>query len=215
MFYAYLRPVDDEVGQPVLIGHGVAPVGSRYLQGSGGLEATGNELDLAIEGPGFFRVAGDAGQTEYTRAGNFRTDGGGQLVTPGGRHLLATTGRVTVPPGTVAVKVDAEGRITAESATGAPTLLGQLQLARFPNPAGLEAVGGNLFRATAASGSPGLATPGTGGVGRIAQGFIEGSNVQLIDEIVGLIAAQRAYELNSRAVQSADEMMHIASTLRR
>jgi len=216
VFYAQLVPVDSPDQDLMQVGHGVIPAGIRRFMTMGTLEATGNELDWAIHGKGFFRVGYAAqGPVEYTRAGNFGLDPGGRVVSPGGRYLLGSGGFITAPAETVAISVDAGGEVSAELADGSRSRIGQVQLALFPNPAGLEARGENLFRATPSSGEPILSSPGEGGGGTLAQGFLERSNVALIDEIVGLISAQRAYELNSRVVQAADEMLGMANNLRR
>jgi flagellar basal-body rod protein FlgG len=136
-------------------------------------------------------------------------------VAPGGRYLLGSEGFLTVPAETVAISVEAGGQVTAVRGDGTRSSVGQLQLALFPNPAGLEARGDNLYRATPSSGEAVLRAPQAGGAGALAQGFLERSNVELIDEIVGLITAQRAYELNSRVVHAADEMLGMANNLRR
>ncbi|MEW6522483.1 MAG: flagellar basal-body rod protein FlgG [Bacillota bacterium] len=215
VFYAFLRPVDDP-DDLIQVGHGVVPAAVRRAMTAGNLESTGNELDLAVEGKGFFRVSyGATGLVEYTRSGAFGLDHSGRLVTADGRYLLGAGGPLTVPSGAVAINVGPDGRVTARLENGSISNIGQLQLALFPNPAGLEARGENVYRATTSSGQPAVHSPMTGGAGRLAQGFLERSNVQLIDEIVGLISAQRAYELNSKVVQSADEMLGIANNLRR
>lgn len=216
VFYSLLVPVDAPEQDLMQVGHGVIPAGIRRFMTMGSLEQTGNELDLAIQGKGFFRVGYTAGgPVEFTRAGNFGLNAAGRIVGPGGRYLLGSEGFLTVPAETVAISVEAGGQVTAVRGDGTRSSVGQLQLALFPNPAGLEARGDNLYRATPSSGEAVLRAPQAGGAGAVAQGFLERSNVELIDEIVGLITAQRAYELNSRVVHAADEMLGMANNLRR
>lgn len=202
-------------GQPlgVSIGGGVRPIAAQRLFDAGALQHTGQPLDLAISGPGFFRLQGPAGEY-YTRAGSFRRDAEGHLVDAGGRRLLGAAGPVQLPAGAEAVTIDAEGRISVTVGAEAMTA-GQLELVQFTNPGGLLAVGDSLFAATAQSGAQFLGPAGGPGQGQIVQGYLEQSNVEVLAEMVGLITAQRVYELNSRVVQGADEMLGLANNLRR
>lgn len=190
------------------IGSGVRPVGTTKLFTPGTPEQTGNPLDIMIEGDGFFRVTLPDGGTRYTRDGAFRIDANGQLVT--GDGLLMDPG-ISIPsdvsPSSIAIGAD--GTITGQS-TGDPnnlTNIGQIQLSTFPNPAGLSSEGGNLFAATPASGTEIQGAPRTNGMGALRGSFLERSNVEVVTELISLISAQRAYEVNSRAIRAGDEML--------
>jgi len=187
------------------VGSGTEVAGSLKIFRQGELVQTGNPYDLAISGEGFFRVKLGSGEFRYSRDGSFRPDGQGRMVNAQG-HMLDPP--VTIPPGTLEVIVGEDGTVATRRSEGEPpTQLTTLQLFRFPNPAGLKAVGGNLYAATASSGPETSAVPGVDGTGMIRQASIERSNVQIVDELVGLIMAQRNYEINSRAIRVSDEMM--------
>lgn len=197
----------------IQIGHGVRLVSTQKMYTEGNLQQTGNQLDMAIEGNGFFQVTMPDGTLGYTRDGSFKTDGNGRIVTSDG-YLLEPA--ITIPANTTAINVSADGRISATvSGQTAPQDLGQLQLATFINPAGLTSIGRNLLQETAASGAPTVTNPGTDAAGTIAQQYLEMSNVQVVDEMVNMIVAQRAYELNSKAVQTCDDMLSTAASLKR
>jgi flagellar basal-body rod protein FlgG len=190
-------------GLQVGLGVKVAATTRNFSQGS--LQQTGNSFDLAIKGPGFFQVQMPDGTTAYTRDGAFQVDSAGALVTNAG---YAVQPGITVPPGALSVTVSDTGIVSATlSGQAAPQTLGTLQLASFINQGGLEPRGGNLYAETAASGSPTTAAPGTTGHGTLQQGFVEGSNVNVVEELVSMIATQRAYELNSKAIQASDQML--------
>ena len=178
--------------------------------------ATNNPYDMMITGDGYFLVETEAGEELYTRAGNFQVDNEGNLVTSAG-HRLAPG--ITIPEGTVQFSVGSDGTASASviGSSGATEErdLGQIELARFGNPSGLSALGGNYFRATEASGEAIKGAPGEEGLGAIQQGILEGSNVDVAEELVGMITAQRSYELSSKVIQTADEMMSTAVNLRR
>ncbi|ACG73731.1 flagellar basal-body rod protein FlgG [Anaeromyxobacter sp. K] len=194
------------------VGLGVRTGSTVRNFGQGELLTTGNALDLAIEGDGFFRVQRPDGSLAYTRAGNFRVDAAGRLVTARGEVVDP---EITFPPETTRVTVDADGTVRAQVAgREAPQELGRLELCTFPNPGGLEAAGGNLLLQTAASGEAVDARPGEQGAGTLAQGFLEGANVKAVEEMIDMIATQRAYELNSRVVQTADQMLQRLTSLR-
>ncbi|WP_437192238.1 flagellar basal-body rod protein FlgG [Planctomicrobium sp. SH527] len=196
------------------IGSGVRAVGTAKVFTPGNIEQTNNPLDVSVEGDGFFSVQLPNQQTRYTRAGAFRMDATGQLVTPDG-YLLNPP--ITIQNGVdlTTLNIGTDGTISA-SLAGTPdsvVTLGQIQLARFSNPAGLSSEGGNLYAATPASGTPTLANPGTNGMGFLRQGALEGSNVEVVTELIGLISAQRAYEINSRAIRAGDEMLSTSANI--
>ncbi|MCY7315350.1 MAG: flagellar basal-body rod protein FlgG [Rubrivivax sp.] len=190
-------------GLQVGLGVRAAATTRNYSQGS--LQQTGGNLDIAIKGQGFFQVQMPDGTTGYTRDGAFQVDANGALVTSTG---YAVQPGITVPANALSVTVAADGTVNATvSGQVAPQTLGQLQLASFINPAGLDARGGNLFSETAASGTPNAGAPNSTGLGALQQGFVEGSNVNVVEELVSMIATQRAYELNSKAIQTSDQML--------
>lgn len=181
----------------------------RMLNIQGPLANTGNKLDLAVNGSGWFQVSGPDGETLYTRAGAFNTNASGQIVTADGYALEPS---ITVPDGTTDIHINAGGQVYAHT-LGLPdmTEIGQVSLANFANPAGLTAMGGNLFQVSEASGEAVTGVPGSASFGTIAQGYLEGSNVDPVKEITDLIAAQRAYEMNSKVIQAADDMAGVVS----
>ncbi len=189
----------------VQIGQGTRTVSTTHMHSQGSLQQTEGPLDVAIEGAGYFQVQRPNGTLAYTRSGNLKTDAQGQLVTADG---LAIDPNITIPPDAVSVTISADGLISATTAgQTAAQEVGQLQLANFANPAGLEAIGRSLYVPTNASGEPIVATPGQEGLGTVAQGFLEGSNVQVVTEMIDLITSQRAYEVNQKVIESADEML--------
>jgi flagellar basal body rod protein FlgG len=191
------------VEQADVRGGGVQATGTSPLPG-GPLVPSGRPLDLALQGGGFFVLEDGAGERLYTRAGNFQADAQGNLVDPGGRTVA---GGINLPPETASVHVTPGGQVQALSAGGEMLAQGQLQTATFGNPAGLEAVGGNAFRATAASGPPLLGEPGQPGVGRVVSGALRGSGTDLTRSMVDLITDQRTFEANTKSIQTADEML--------
>jgi flagellar basal-body rod protein FlgG len=192
------------------VGLGVRPVGISKIFSQGEYVNTENEMDLAIEGKGFFKVMSN-GIEYYTRAGNFQVDKDGFITTPNGDRLQP---EFTIPPQAMSFSVDTSGKITVFGPDNAQLSTGQLSLYTFPNQGGLSSVGRNLFLPTQASGDPAEGSPGVDGVGTVAQGFIEVSNVNVVEEMVNMIIAQRAYELNSKAIQTADAMMERAYQLK-
>ncbi len=187
------------------VGLGVRPVATSRTFTQGNLQQTGNNLDLAIKGQGFFQVQRADGSTAYTRDGAFQVDANGQLVTNNGE--LVQPG-ISVPANAKSLTIAADGTVSASVPGQAqPQVLGQLQLASFVNAAGLEPLGGNLFGETAASGAPNAGEPGADGLGQLQQGFVETSNVNVVEELVAMIQTQRAYELNSKAIQTSDQML--------
>lgn len=186
-------------------GLGVRTAASTRNFNQGSLQQTGNNFDVAIKGQGFFQVQLPDGSTGYTRDGGLQVDAAGQIVTNAGYTVQPG---ITVPANATVVTITDTGLVSATIPNQAtPQPLGQIQLATFINPAGLEARGGNLYAETAASGTPNAAAPGSGGTGTLLQGFVEGSNVNVVEELVSMIATQRAYELNSKAIQTSDQML--------
>jgi flagellar basal-body rod protein FlgG len=191
------------------LGSGVQMTGTARVNIQGALSATDNPLDVAIEGEGFFQVARPDGTTGYTRAGNFSLSAEGKIVTSDG---LALQPEISVPEGATSVTIGADGTVSAQLAgETAPTELGKIELARFVNPSGLAALGGNLFAETAASGTPQVGTAGLDGRGSLRQGSLEGSNVNVVQELVDMIETQRAYEVNSKMISATDEMLRNAN----
>lgn len=196
----------------IQLGLGVKPAAVYRINDQGSLEITDNSFDLAVNGKGFFQVELPNGDTGYTRAGAFQLSPDGDLVTPDG--FMVQPG-ITVPEDAVSVTVNADGEVWVNlDGQVNPQLVGQIELARFPNEAGLEAIGDNLFLETQASGGANVAVPGSPGFGSILQGALENSNVDVVKEITNMISAQRAYEMNSRVIQASDEMMQVASQMR-
>jgi flagellar basal-body rod protein FlgG len=187
------------------VGLGVAPVATVRLFTNGSLQQTGNSLDLAVNGRGFFQILLPDGTIGYTRDGAFQLDSQGQMVTALGYQLQPG---ITIPADAITITIGGDGTVSVtQPGSSSPTQVGTLQLADFINPAGLQSRGDNLFLETAASGPPNVNQPGTNGLGVINQGFVETSNVSVTEELVNLITAQRAFEINSRAVQTSDEML--------
>ena len=206
------RGRDATVPEGAQVGLGVRTASIRSLQIQGALTNTGNTLDLAINGLGWFQVTNANGDTIYTRDGAFNTNGQGQLVTTDG---FTVTPSVTIPANATNINVSQSGMITATVAGQATAqTLGQLTLANFVNDAGLQALGDNLFQQTAASGQPTVGVPGDTAFGVIQQGYLEASNVDPVTEITNLISAQRAYEMNSKVIQAADQMSGTITNIR-
>ncbi len=190
----------------VQIGLGVQTSAVYMIAEQGSLVATDNSLDLAIQGDGYFQVSLPSGDTAYSRAGSLQLSPTGEIVTADG---LTIQPGITIPANALSVSINASGEVLVQiDGQVAPQNVGQLQLASFLNPAGLQALGDNLFRETAASGTATVGVPGAAGFGQLLQGFLEASNVNTVTEITNLIAAQRAYEMNSRVISTADEMMN-------
>ncbi|WP_066779989.1 flagellar basal-body rod protein FlgG [Sphingomonas sp. CCH5-D11] len=203
---------ETKVPTGIQIGAGVKTGGIYRISEQGALQQTDNRYDVAVQGRGYFQVTMPSGETAYTRDGSFQLSDQGELVTADGYPVQPG---ITVPQEAVDVVISKTGEVQVKVA-GSPEMqtVGQLQLATFVNEAGLEAQGGNLFLETAASGQATIANPGEPGLGMLTQGFIEASNVNPVSEITALITAQRAYEMNSRVVKTADEMLATTSQLR-
>ncbi|GLI20427.1 flagellar basal-body rod protein FlgG [Xanthobacter flavus] len=199
----------EPVPEGALVGLGVRTIGIRNLHLQGPLAQTGNPLDLALNGRGWFQITSPSGDTLYTRAGSFNKGPTGQLVTADGYALNPA---LTLPQDASSIVINESGQVYAQIANqSAPTLVGQLTLATFANDSGLEPLGDNLYRETSASGQPVTGIAGTTGFGAVVQGYLEGSNVDPIKEITQLIQAQRAYEMNSKVIQAADDMAGVVS----
>jgi flagellar basal-body rod protein FlgG len=193
------------------VGHGSRPVATARIFTTGDLTQTGERLDVAVQGDGFFEVQMPDGTRAYTRDGAFKTASDGRIVTSDGLPLQG--GFQPVPANTTNITISPNGDVTYTSPNGSTNY--RVQMVRFNNAAGLDSMGANLYRETAASGPPELGSAGENGFGTLNQGYLEMSNVKVVEEMVNLILAQRAYEVNSKAVQAADEMMQQSNNLRR
>ncbi|MDG5493885.1 flagellar basal-body rod protein FlgG [Niveispirillum sp. BGYR6] len=196
----------------IQVGTGVKAAAIYRINEQGNISPTGNTLDLAINGQGYFQVTLPNGDTAYTRAGSLQLNAQGTIVTGDGYQVVPG---IVIPQNTVDITVNPNGEVLAKlDGQVAPQNVGQLQIANFPNTAGLEAIGGNLLLETPASGQAIAGNPGAPGFGRITQGAVETSNVNIVAEITQLITAQRAYEMNSRVISTTDQMMQSVSQLR-
>ena len=196
----------------IQVGIGVRAAGVYRITDQGSMNNTGNVLDLAINGRGYFRVQLPDGQEAYTRAGSFQVDQTGQLVTPSG---FVVQPAITIPQDARDISINETGEIQVIlDGQVQPSTIGQVDLAIFPNEVGLESVGDNLLLETQASGPASISPPGQPGFGTVLQGFVELSNVNAVAEITNLITAQRAYELNSKVIQTSDEMLNSANNMR-
>ena len=193
------------------VGHGSKPVATSKVFTTGELTQTGERLDVAIQGDGFFEVQMPDGTRAYTRDGALKTGSDGRVTTSDGIPLQG--GFQPVPTGTTAISIAATGEVTLSTPSGSQNF--RVQLVRFANPSGLESIGRNLYRESTASGPAELGNPGENGFGELAQGYLEMSNVKVVEEMVNMILAQRAYEVNAKAVQASDEMMQMSNNLRR
>lgn len=191
------------------LGTGVRVVATQKQFSTGTLQVTDQPLDVAIDGRGFYEVLLPSGDTAYTRNGEFQLSADGQLVTAEGFEIQPA---ITIPANTLQVNIGRDGTVSAVvTGSAAAQQVGNLQLADFVNPAGLQAIGSNLFRETASSGAPQQGQPGTNGFGALEQGTIENSNVNVVEELVNMITTQRAYEMNSKVIQTADQMLQFVS----
>ncbi|MBF0529453.1 MAG: flagellar basal-body rod protein FlgG [Deltaproteobacteria bacterium] len=195
----------------IQVGMGTKPTTVQKMFAQGDYVKTDGRFDMAIEGEGFFRITVN-GQELYSRNGAFKLSKDGQIVDSEGNLL---TPEIAIPATAVDVSIDSGGQVSYTDEAGKQNAVGRLSLVRFVNPTGLFATGKNLFRSTAASGDPQEGNPGENGYGSIAQGFLEMSNVDVVTEMVAMIVAQRAYEVNSKAIQTSDEMLGIANNLKR
>jgi flagellar basal-body rod protein FlgG len=193
------------------LGTGVRPVAAERIFTQGNLQQTGNTFDLAINGQGFFQVSMPDGSVGYTRDGSFHVDAQGQLVSSSGYGLSPA---ITIPANAQSITIGRDGTVSVtQQGQAAPTQVGTIQLASFLNPAGLQSQGENIYLESAASGSPTANTPGTNGLGVLNQGYVETSNVNVVEELVNMIQTQRAYEISSKAVQTSDQMLQRLSQI--
>lgn len=211
LLYQNLRQVGAQSSQQntlptgLQLGTGVKTVATSRNYSQGNLTQTSNSFDLAVDGQGFFQVQMPDGTVGFTRDGAFRVDAQGQLVTKNGQPLQPA---ITIPANAQSVTIASDGVVSVKQAgTAATTQVGQIQLANFINPAGLDPRGQNIFSESAASGNPNAGTPGINGIGSLQQGYLETSNVNVVEELVSMIQAQRAYEINSKAIQTSDQML--------
>ncbi|WP_262694989.1 flagellar basal-body rod protein FlgG [Kordiimonas aquimaris] len=196
----------------IQVGVGVRAAGVYRITDQGSLQNTANTFDLAVNGRGFFNIQLPDGQDAFTRAGSFQIDPTGQLVTPQGYVVQPA---IVIPNTATDVTINEQGQVEyQEDGATVPTVAGTINLVTFANEVGLEAIGGSLFLESQASGAPVVSTPGQPGFGTVLQGFLEQSNVNAVSEITAMISAQRAYELNSQVIQTADEMLQAAGNLR-
>ena len=194
-----------ELPSGLQLGTGVRTVATQKQHTQGNLEVTGQALDMAIDGRGFFQVLMPDGQIHYTRDGSFQLNANGQIVTSTGMPLEPA---IQIPEGVSAITIGTDGVVSVvDAATGTQTQVGNIQLADFINPSGLEAMGGNLFRETVASGAARQAAPDADGLGPVVQSALEGSNVNVVEELVNMIETQRAYEMNSKVIAAVDQML--------
>ncbi|MBP9901006.1 MAG: flagellar basal-body rod protein FlgG [Verrucomicrobia bacterium] len=216
LLYQTVRPAGADAGggnqipTGVQIGHGSRLVSTSKIFTTGEMTQTGDKLDVAIKGDGFFEVQMSDGTKAYTRDGALKQASDGRITTSDG--LVVQGGFQPIPAGTKTISIAPTGEVTTNGDNGSQTF--RVQLARFTNPSGLESLGGNLYRETKASGAAEIGNPGESGFGELQQGYLEMSNVKVVEEMVNLIVAQRAYEVNSKAVQAADEMLQISNNLR-
>ncbi len=218
LLYQTFRPAGSPRVSGVLpvgiqVGLGVQPMSAHKTFRQGEFEHTQNDFDMAIEGDGFFQVTLPDGNTGYTRSGAFELNDQGAIVTPEGLPLLPA---ISIPSGMQKISISKEGVVSGTAAgTVVQTVIGTLELARFANPAGLDSLGENLYQVTNASGTALTGAPGKEGFGTVEQKFLESSNVNIAEEMVKMIVAQRAYELNSKAIQTSDEMLSLVNNLKR
>jgi flagellar basal-body rod protein FlgG len=219
LLYETFRPAgtdssqDTQVPVGIQLGHGTRPSAVLKLFNQGDMQNTKNELDFAIEGDGFFQIMQPDGEIAYTRDGAFKLDSDGRVVNADG---FALEPELTIPSDAVSIAVGMDGTVSVlQAGESSPTEIGNIELARFVNPAGLVSMGRNLYTTSDASGDALTGIPGEDGLGNISQGFLEMSNVNVVEEMVNMIKAQRAYEINSKAIQAADEMLQVANNVKR
>jgi len=210
MLYQKLRQpgaqntVDSQAPTGLMLGTGVRIVATEKTHIQGSLVSTKNALDVAIQGEGFFQIAQPDGSMAYTRDGSFKLSATGQLVTSNGALLQPP---IVIPPNVASISIGQDGTVSVENANGGAQNIGQIQVARFVNPAGLQSMGQNLLKETPASGTVQLGAPGQTGAGHLMQGALEASNVNVVEEMVNMIETQRAYEINSKAISAVDGML--------
>jgi len=200
---------DTQLNSGLMVGTGVRVVATEKIFNQGNLVQTGNSLDMAIEGRGFFQILTPDGALAYTRDGTFQVNADGEMVTSKGYTLQPG---ITIPDDALSVTIGNDGIVSVlQAGSSSPTELGTIQLANFVNPAGLQPIGQNLFLESGSSGSPQAGTPGLDGVGTLMQGSLETSNVNTVEELVNMIETQRAYEMNSKAIATAEQMLEFAN----
>ncbi len=196
---------DTTLPSGLYLGTGVRTVATQKLHTQGNIVQTANSFDIAVQGSGFFQITHPDGTIVYTRDGSFGLDSSGQMVTQDGYQLDPS---ITVPANSLSVTIGSDGTVSALIAgSGTPTQIGNITLAQFINPTGLEAIGNNLYRESGSSGAPQVDTPGQNGAGTLIQGSLESSNVNVVEELVNMIETQRAYEMNSKAISTTDDML--------
>jgi flagellar basal-body rod protein FlgG len=197
----------------IQVGHGSRAVATQRIFSQGDFQQTENPLDMVIEGDGFFQVTRPDGTTAYTRSGAFKKDGSGRVVNSDGFVLSPN---IVIPTEAKSVTIGSDGTVSVILAgQTASSTVGTIQIAQFVNPAGLSAIGRNLYTPSAASGNAVTGNPGTAGLGTLSAGFLELANVKVVEEMVSMITSQRAYEANSKAIQTADDMLQISNNLMR
>ncbi|GBG15823.1 flagellar basal-body rod protein FlgG [Novimethylophilus kurashikiensis] len=194
----------NQIPSGLQLGTGARPVATERIHIQGNLQQTGNSLDLAVSGNGFFQVQLSDGTLAYTRDGSFQVNSEGTVVTANGDILQP---QITIPNDAISVTVAKDGTVTIVQTGNVTSTQGPIQLSNFINPAGLQSVGDNLYLETVASGTPNTSNPGSNGLGSLNQGFVETSNVNVTEELVNMITAQRAYEINSKAITASDQML--------
>jgi len=203
---------DTQLPTGIQMGHGVRQVATQKIYTQGSFQQTGNMLDVAIEGDGFFQINMPDGTMAYTRDGAFKKDSQGRLVTSEGYPMEP---QIQVPDNATEITISSDGRVTAAVPNQNPVDLGTIEIVRFVNSSGLDSIGRNLLKETVASGSPVPSNPGEDGAGTLVQKYLEMSNVAVVEEMVNMIVAQRAYEVNSKAITTADSMLEQANNLKR
>jgi flagellar basal-body rod protein FlgG len=204
--------VEETSTSTIQVGNGVKPASTQKIFSQGDITATKNDLDMAIQGEGFFQVKRSDGSYAYTRDGSFKLNADGKIVTTSGYELDPG---LTLNSDMASFSISKDGVVSTTDTAGTTSTLGNVELARFINTGGLVALGDNLYAESPASGRPILGTPGAEGFGTISQGYLESSNVDIVEEMISMISAQRAYEINSKTVQTVEEMMTMANNLKR
>lgn len=203
---------NEKTNVKIQVGNGVQPASTQKLFTQGDLQSTGNTLDIAIQGEGFLQVRKGDGTYAYTRDGSLKISSNGTLVTANG--YVVEPG-LTVSEDTLGILISKDGTVEAKEIGGGTIALGNIELVKFINPGGLQPIGDNMFLETEASGTPVTGTPGSNGFGELKQGFLESSNVDIVEEMIAMITAQRAYEINSKTVKTVEDMMSMANNLKR
>lgn len=216
LFYQNIRApgaavsADTQAPTGVQVGVGVKTASVHKIFDQGSSKVTNNPLDLMVNGDGFFAVQKEGGEIAYTRDGSFKVDGNGRVMTSAG-HVL--TPPINIPANSAGIVIAPNGVVNSRDAEGKMSQIGQIELVNFVNPSGMLALGGNLYQASESSGAPAQGVPGAPGFGNIEQGHLEASNVNVVNEMVNMIQAQRAYEMNSKVIQSADQMMQVSNNV--